>query len=408
MSNIISKNLELLAPAGNMEKLKTAFHFGADAVYLAGKQYGLRAFADNFTRDEIVEATQYAHSLGKKVYVTINIFAKNSDFSELPQYLAFLEKAQVDAVLVSDVGVMDFVLRNSKLAVHVSTQANTTNAHAVNFWRRLGAERVVLARELSIAEIKQIHELCPNVELEAFVHGAMCISYSGRCLLSNYLVNRDGNRGECVQACRWRYQVREVSREDDLPLLEDERGTYIFNSKDMNVLQHLPLLIDAGITSFKIEGRMKSVFYVATVVSAYRRALDAIKKGEFSEQLIAELLEELNKASHRDYTTGFYLDEKETRQYYEDSRAREEYKFIAVVKDVKNGIATVEQRNKFQVGDVLEILSADSQYTCKTLTIKDITDLDGSKVEVANRVQQVLRVPCPYSLQAGDVLRKKS
>lgn len=391
-----------------MEKLKTAFHFGADAVYLAGKQYGLRAFADNFTEDELVYAVQYAHLLGKKVYVTLNIFAKNSDFDALPQYLRFLENTKVDAVLVSDVGVMDFVLQHSKLPIHVSTQANTTNAHAVNFWHKLGAERVVLARELHLTDVKQIHELCPDVQLETFVHGAMCISYSGRCLLSNYLINRDGNRGECVQACRWKWFVREVSRTDELPVMEDERGTYIFNSKDMNMLAHLPLLIDAGVTSFKIEGRMKSTFYVATVVSAYRRALDAICAGKFTEELIAELLAELNKASHRDYTTGFYFDEDASRQYYEDSRAREEYKFIAVVRDVTDGVATVEQRNKFQVGDELEILSANSEYTCKTLRVEDLTTADGEKVTVANRVQQVLRMPCAYNLCCGDILRKKN
>lgn len=407
MSSIISKKLELLAPAGNMEKLKTAFHFGADAVYLAGKQYGLRAFADNFTESEIVEAVQYAHALGKKVYVTLNIFAKNCDFDSLPQYLCFLENAQVDAVLVSDVGVLDFVLQHSKLPVHISTQANTTNGYAVDFWHRLGAERVVLARELPLSDIKQIHERCSNVQLEAFVHGAMCISYSGRCLLSNYLVNRDGNRGECVQACRWKWYVREVSRDDELSVMEDERGTYIFNSKDMNMLAHLPLLIDAGVTSFKIEGRMKSAFYVATVVSAYRRALDAIVAGTFTEQLVGELLAELNKASHRDYTTGFYFDEDASRQYYEDSRAREEYKFIAIVKDVRDGIATVEQRNKFEIGDDLEVLSKNHENTCQILHVSDIMTIDGDKITVANRVQQILRIPCCYDLCSGDILRKK-
>ncbi|MCM1290256.1 MAG: U32 family peptidase [Corallococcus sp.] len=407
MSNIITKKLELLAPAGNMEKLKTAFHFGADAVYLAGKQYGLRAFADNFSPDEIAEAVQYAHALGKKVYVTVNIFAKNGDFDALPQYLNFLEKNRVDAVLVSDVGVMDFVLQHSNLPVHVSTQANTTNAYAVNFWRKLGAERVVLARELSVNDVKQIHEACPEVQLEAFVHGAMCISYSGRCLLSNYLVNRDGNRGECVQACRWQWYVKEVSRTDELPVMEDERGTYIFNSKDMNMLAHLPSLIDAGVVSFKIEGRMKSAFYVATVVSAYRRALDAIAEGRFSARLVCDLLSELDKASHREYTTGFYFNEDASRQYYEDSRAKEEYKFIAVVKGVENGVATVEQRNKFQIGDNLEILSKNSEFTCQNLRVDDIITLDGSTVAVANRVQQVLKIPCRYPLSCGDILRKK-
>lgn len=411
MTNIIAKDvinkLELLAPAGNMEKLKTAFHFGADAVYLAGKSYGLRAFADNFTNEEIAEAAAYAHALGKKVYVTLNIFAKNSDFEGLREYLGILEQAQIDAVLVSDVGVMDFVKNHSKLAIHVSTQANTTNGYAVKFWRDLGAERVVLAREMSLKDIEEVHKMCPSVQLETFVHGAMCISYSGRCLMSNYLVNRDSNRGECVQACRWKWEVKEISRTDSLPVEEDARGTYIFNSKDMNMLAHLPQLINAGVVSFKIEGRMKSPFYVATVVNAYRRALDAVASGNFSKQLIDELNAELNKASHREYTTGFYFGEEETRQYYDDSRAVEEYKFIAVVKEVRENEIVVEQRNKFVVGDVLEALSV-TEFSSKAFEVCSIADSDGNPVEVANRVQQILTIPCPFKLAVGDILRKKN
>lgn len=399
---------ELLAPAGNMEKLKTAFHFGADAVYLAGKRYGLRAFADNFSDEEIAEAVAFAHGLGKKVYVTLNIFAKNSDFQTLGNYLRTLEQAQVDAVLVSDVGVLDFVRKNSRLPIHVSTQANTTNGFAVNFWRNLGAERVVLAREVPLCDIAEIHKMCPDVQLETFVHGAMCISYSGRCLMSNYLTSRDSNRGECVQACRWKWEVREVSRTDSMPVEEDSNGTYIFNSKDMNMLAHLPQLMQAGVVSFKIEGRMKSPFYVATVVNAYRRALDAIEQGVFDEQLARQLNAELNKASHRDYTTGFYFDEEETRQYYADSRAVEEYKFIAVVKEVLgNGKIVVEQRNKFVSGDVLETLSATND-TNKQFEVRAICDLDGNTVEVANRVKQILEINCPYNLYVGDILRKKN
>lgn len=399
---------ELLAPAGNMEKLKTAFHFGADAVYLAGKRYGLRAFADNFSDEEIAEAVAFAHGLGKKVYVTLNIFAKNSDFQTLGNYLRTLEQAQVDAVLVSDVGVLDFVRKNSRLPIHVSTQANTTNGFAVNFWRNLGAERVVLAREVPLCDIAEIHKMCPDVQLETFVHGAMCISYSGRCLMSNYLTSRDSNRGECVQACRWKWEVREVSRTDSMPVEEDSNGTYIFNSKDMNMLAHLPQLMQAGVVSFKIEGRMKSPFYVATVVNAYRRALDAIEQGVFDEQLARQLNAELNKASHRDYTTGFYFDEEETRQYYADSRAVEEYKFIAVVKEVLgNGKIVVEQRNKFVSGDVLETLSATND-TNKQFEVRAICDLDGNTVEVANRVKQILEINCPYNLSVGDILRKKN
>lgn len=397
--------LELLAPAGNMEKLKTAFHFGADAVYLAGKSYGLRAFADNFTNEEIAEAAAFAHSLGKKVYVTLNIFAKNADFDGLQKYLQALEEAQVDALLVSDVGVLDFVQKHSKIAIHISTQANTTNAFAVNFWKNMGAKRVVLARETSLADIAHTHAMCPDVQLEAFVHGAMCISYSGRCLMSNYLVNRDSNRGECVQACRWKWRVQEVSREDSLPVEEDERGTYIFNSKDMNMLSHLPELVNAGVVSFKIEGRMKSSFYVATVVNAYRRALDAMAAGCFSQELAERLNTELNKASHRQYTTGFYFDEEETRQYYADSRAVEEYKFIAVVKEVREGEIVIEQRNKFSVGDVLETLSV-TEFCSQTFTVSSIADTEGNAVQVANKVQQILTISCPYKLSVGDILRK--
>lgn len=402
-----TQKIELLAPAGNMEKLKTAFHFGADAVYLSGKKFGLRAYADNFSDEEIIAAVQYAHALNKKVYVTLNVFPKDSDFVELKSYLSVLENAQVDAVLVSDVGMFDFVRTNSSLAIHVSTQANTLNSNAVRFWRNMGAERVVLARELSLKEIAAIHNSCPNVQLEVFVHGAMCISYSGRCLMSNYLVNRDSNRGECVQACRWKWEVREVSRTDSMPVEEDQRGTYIFNSKDMNVLAHLPQILQSGVVSLKIEGRMKSAFYVATVVSAYRRAIDAIQNGVFTPELCQTLCAELNKASHREYTTGFYFDENETRQFYDDSRAVEEYKFIAVVKESDGGVLTIEQRNKFAVGDVLEILSA-AENTCKTFTVTNICDQDGNTVEVANRVQQILRIPCPYKLLNGDILRRKN
>ena len=389
-----------------MEKLQTAFHFGADAVYLAGKRYGLRAFADNFTDEEIAEACAYAHERGKKVYVTLNIYARDFDFDGLADYLKVLEQAQVDAVLVSDVGVFDFVKKSSSLPIHISTQANTTNSYAVRHWRDAGAERVVLARELPLREIADIHTRCPDVQLEAFVHGAMCISYSGRCLMSNYLANRDGNRGECVQACRWQWEVREVSRADAMPVLEDERGTYIFNSKDMNMLAHLPKLIDAGVVSFKIEGRMKSAFYVATVVAAYRRALDAIENGRFTDELICELNTELNKASHREYTTGFYLDEEETRQFYESSKAVEEYKFIAVIRDMGSEKALIEERNKFTVGEELEILSS-NEYSGKTFIVEYAKDEKGADVTVCNKVKQLLTINCPYPLQSGDILRKK-
>lgn len=404
----LAKNVELLAPAGSMEKLITAIHFGANAVYLAGKRYGLRAYADNFDDGEIAEAVAYAHERGVKVYVTLNIFAKNADFDDLADYLKVLENANVDAVLISDVGIFDFVKSNSKLAIHISTQANTTNKYAVKFWKEHGAERVVLAREVPLSDVAEIAEFCPDVQIEAFVHGAMCISMSGRCLMSNYLANRDANRGECVQACRWQWQVREVGRSDEdfMPVCEDDRGTYIFNSKDMNMLAHLPEVLGAGVVSLKVEGRMKSAFYVATVINAYRRALDAIASGAFDEALILELNAELDKASHREYTTGFYFDEEQTRQYYPSSKATETYKFVAVVKAVNpDGTITIEQRNKFVLGETLETLST-TPDTNKPFAVTSCVDENGAPVEICNKVKQILTINCPYKLQVGDILRK--
>lgn len=400
------KKIELLAPAGNMEKLQTALHFGADAVYFSGKLWGLRAYAGNFADSEIVEAVRLCHEAGAKAYVTLNIFASNGDFDGLSKYLRLLERAETDAVIVSDAGVFDFVREHSALPIHVSTQANTTNKYAAAHWAKLGAERVVLAREVPLTEIAEISDFCPDLQLEVFVHGAMCVSYSGRCLMSNYLAGRNANRGECVQACRWEWQVREVSREDWLPVYEDSRGSYIFNSKDMNMLSHLSELASAGVDCFKIEGRMKSSFYVATVVGAYRRALDAMAQGSFTAELAAELQRELDKASHREYTTGFYFGD-EQRQYYDSSKAAEKYKFIAVVKRVNgDGSAVVELRNKFAVGDVLETLTANDDCG-KSFTVRYAVDEEGNELSVCNRVKQLLTVNCPYQLSVGDFLRKR-
>ena len=272
-----NSKIELLAPAGDKEKLLTALHFGADAVYFAGKNYGLRALSSNFTNEEMKEAVELVHSKGKKAYVTLNIYAHNKDFSGLKEYLEFLEKIKVDAVLISDLGMLEFVKTHApNLPIHISTQANTTNKYSTAFYKKMGAERVVLARELSIEEIREIHETNPDIELEAFVHGAMCISYSGRCLLSNYLMNRDANHGECVQACRWKYYITEEKRLDKhFEIQEDDRGTYIMNSKDLCLIEYLDQIIKAGVYSLKIEGRMKSPYYVGTVVNAYRRAIDS-------------------------------------------------------------------------------------------------------------------------------------
>ena len=391
--------MELLAPAGNFDKLVTAVHYGADAVYFSGKKFGLRAFAGNFDEDEIFKAMDYLHERGKKGYVTLNIVAKDEDFVGLDDYLKLLIDAKVDGLIVSDVGLIYYIRKNfPSLNVHVSTQANVNNSQSAKFFADLGCTRIVLARELSLEDIKKMHQtLGDKIELEAFVHGAMCISYSGRCLLSNYLTGRDSNRGACVQACRWKYYIREENRQDELPIEEDERGTYILNSKDMCLIDHLKELEEAGIDSLKIEGRMKSDYYVASVVNAYRRALDG-----FSDYDV--LHNELEKTSHRRYTTGFYFG-AEDKEYLESSMPVQTYVFIAkVVEDAKEGQVKVEMRNRFRVGDILEVLSPDGNFL-KTITISKIIDSKDEEIDDAKRVQEIVTINCPYSLKAGDILR---
>lgn len=391
--------MELLAPAGNFDKLVTAVHFGADAVYFSGKKFGLRAFAGNFDEDEIYKAMEFLHSHGKKGYITLNIVAKDSDFVGLDDYLKVLVDAKVDGLIVSDVGLIYYIRKNfPSLNVHVSTQANVNNSQSAKFFVDMGCTRIVLAREMSIEDIKKMHSsLGDKVELEAFVHGAMCISYSGRCLLSNYLSGRDSNHGACVQACRWKYYIREESREDELPIEEDERGTYILNSKDLCLIDHLKELEEAGVSSLKIEGRMKSDYYVASVVNAYRRALDGFDDFEV-------LHSELEKTSHRRYTTGFYFG-ADDKEYLEDSMPVQSYVFIAkVVEDAVDGYVKVEMRNRFRVGDTIEILSADDNFL-KTITITEITNSKGENIDDAKRVQEIVTINCPYPLKSGDILR---
>jgi len=395
--------MELLAPAGNFEKFLTAMHFGADAVYLAGNRFGLRAFAGNFSDEEIEKAVKIAHEKGKKVYVTLNIIAKDSDFVGLKEYLKFLQSQHVDAVIVADIGMLHFVrVHAPMLDVHVSTQANIINSYSANLMVELGAKRLILARELSLQEVAEIRKNVPEkVEIEVFVHGAMCMAYSGRCLLSNYLTGRDSNHGECVQACRWKYMVREVSRDDELEVQEDERGSYIFNSKDLNMLPYLKELEKIGVNSVKIEGRMKSAYYVATVVNAYRQALDMLPKPPSKE-----LCEELLKASHRRYTTGFYFHD-ENKQFTEDSMPVQESEFVAVVcRDCDGENVEIEMRNKFALGDELEILSPDKKCFNKKLKIQNIKNSIGEEISECKVVQEKVTVPCKLPLKVGDILRK--
>ena len=399
---------ELLAPAGNFSKLKTAVYYGADAVYIGGKSFSLRALSDNFTDEEIARAVEYAHGKNVKVYVTVNLFAKNSDFDKAKEYFKFLYSVGVDAVLITDIGLIDLCKEVApKLPIHLSTQANTLNKYAVRAWKNYGLERVVLARELSLAEIAEIREFVPDIELEAFAHGAMCISYSGRCLLSNYLNGRDSNRGECVQACRWSYELREKNKGGEYyPIEEDERGSYILNSKDLNMISHIDEMVDAGVISLKIEGRMKSEYYLATVINAYRRAIDEYCKIGDKYKENQTFYDELIKTSHRAFTTAYTLGDNRDTVNYSDSQSVGEKQFIAVVtKSMEGGYAEIEMRNRFKKSDVLEILSPSENFN-KTFIVNEMYDEDGNEILDAKIVQQKIRIKCEFDLQAGDILRK--
>ena len=398
---------ELLAPAGNMEKLHMALLYGADAVYLGGKMFGLRAFASNFSLAEMDEAVAFAHSLHKKVYVTVNIFAHNEDINNLPDYLRNLQAIGVDALLISDFGVWS-VAREiiPEMPLHVSTQANTTNWAAVKAWENLGASRVVLARELSFTEMKEIGNKT-EVELEAFVHGAMCISYSGRCWLSSYLTGRDGNRGACAQVCRWEFSLTEKNRPGEVyDVAGDDQGTYIMNSKDLCLLPYLPQLMEAGICSFKIEGRMKSAHYAASVVSVYRRAIDACWRDPQHYTVKQEWLDELEKVSHRPYTTGFALGKPDaTAQVYTTSSYLQTHEFVGLVRDWDNGRLTVEQRNHMKEGETLEVFCPDGSL--RTLVLKEMRNQDGEPIVAAQHPQMVFTCRAAESIPESSILRRK-
>lgn len=402
----MNKRIELLAPAGDMERLKTAIYFGADAVYFAGKKFGLRAFSNNFDLEEISLAVKYCHQHNVKAYVTVNILAHNYDFEGMIEYLKFLDQEHVDGVIVADLGIASLVKQYTNLELHVSTQANITNKYSALMWVKLGAKRLVLARELSIEEIKEIKEAVgENIEIECFAHGAMCISYSGRCLLSNYFTHRDSNKGACAQPCRWNYALYSKYKEKELdgyyPIEEDSHGTYILNSKDMCLISHLKKLQEAGITSLKIEGRMKTPYYVATVVNAYRRAID-----EMDQEPSFNYIEELEKTSHRLFTTGFYFNDDQ-KTNIDQSLLTQSHNFIGIVKeDYKDGYALIEMRNKFVLGDELEVLSP-YEYFNQTIKVVEILDEKGQKIEIANKVQQRLLLKTNIPLHQNDILRKK-
>ena len=406
------KKIELLAPAGDMEKLKTAIIYGADAVYFGGELFSLRAGAGNLSIEEIREAMDFIHEHNAKGYMTINIYPHNDDIPPLKAYLEKIKDIPIDAFLVSEPGVMTIVKSIIPDAeIHISTQANTTNYMTAAFWvQQMGATRIVAAREMSLEELKEMKKvLPPDTEIEAFVHGAMCMSYSGRCLLSNFMVGRDANRGSCTHPCRWKYSLVEEKRPGEYyPIEEDERGSYIMNSRDLCMLDKLPDLIDAGIYSLKIEGRMKSPFYVATVVSAYRAALDSYLDNPDNYEFQEKWFTELCKASHREFYHGFYYSKPDSSgQNYSSSDYTREYSFIGVVRGFEHdtGLTIVEQRNKFSVGEDIEVFGPRTEYTDEI--VREMYDEDNNPIESAPHPQQIIKIKLSKAYPENFILRKK-
>ena len=400
---------ELLAPAGNLEKLMTAINFGADAVYLGGSRLNLRAFADNFSDKDLEDGLKYAHARGKKVYVTVNVFPHNDDLTGIEDYLRGLQDMGVDALIVSDPGIISIARETvPELELHLSTQANTVNWKTAEFWYRQGVKRIVLAREMTMEEASEIKRRVPEgCEIEAFVHGSMCMSYSGRCVISNYMTGRDSNRGECAQPCRYKYYITEEKRPGEyFPILEDNRGTYLLNSKDMCMIEHIPDLVKSGIDSFKIEGRMKSSFYVACVVKSYRQAIDAYFENPKGYEVKQEWIDNLMKASHRKYFTGFYYNDPD-RQIFENSSYIRDYDIVGIVRgfEASTGTAVVEQRNKVFDGDSVDVLRAVGDNF--TVRINDLRNEEGSKIDAAPVAQMIYRFSSDKELKPSDMLVKK-
>lgn len=408
----LNEKPELLAPAGNLEKLKIAIIYGADAVYIGGEEFSLRVAAENFTTEEIAEGVKFAHDRGKKVYLTANIIPHNDDIDEYAEFLRTVKDTGLDAVILSDLGMFSITKEIAPdLDIHVSTQSNNVNYMSAETWYKLGATRVVLAREMSLGEIKEIRErTSPELELEAFVHGAMCISYSGRCLLSNYMAGRDSNHGECAHPCRWKYFLMEEQRPGEyMPVYENERGTFIYNSKDLCMLQDIDKVIESGLCSLKIEGRVKSEFYLATVVKAYRMAIDnyyLAKTENVEYKFDTKLLDEVKKVSHRDYTTGFYFGKPLGKeQHYESSSYIRNYDMVGIVLeyDKNTRMAKVMQKNRFFVGNKVEFLRPYGDF-CE-LTIEYMTDENGTAIEVANHPQSIIYIKCDTELESDTFMR---
>lgn len=405
------EKIELLAPAGDLEKLKTAIDYGADAVYFGGEVFSLRAGAGNFSKEEMLEGIKYVHDHGKKCHLTLNIFPHNYDIDALEKYLHEIKNFGIDAFIVSDPGTIMMVkeiIPNAE--IHLSTQANLTNYKTAEFWAKQGVKRVVMARELSLDEMITMREKIPaELDTEAFIQGAMCISYSGRCLLSNFMIQRDANKGECAHPCRWKYKIIEEQRPgEEYPIEEDERGTYIMNSKDLCMIEHIPDIVKAGISSAKIEGRMKSAFYVATVVGVYRKAIDKYYEDPENYQFDPAWLTELKKVSHRDFTTGFYYGKADNEaQNYETSAYTRDYDFIGKVLDFDEDtmVATVEQRNKMVLGDDIEVFGPYTDFWEQKLDY--LKDEDGNDLESAPHPQQILKIKMAHPVSKNFMLRKR-
>lgn len=404
------RNIELLIPASSLEVLKVAVMFGADAVYIGGEAFGLRAKAKNFSLEEMKEGVEFAHAHDVKVYVTANILAHNKDLDGAREYFEELKQVGMDALIISDPGM--FTIAKEVLPdvdIHISTQANNTNYATFNFWYKMGARRVVTARELSLEEIKTIRKNIPDdLEIETFIHGAMCISYSGRCLLSSFMAGRDANQGACTHPCRWKYSVVEESRPGEyMPVYENERGTFIFNSKDLCMIEHIPELVEAGIDSFKIEGRMKTALYVATVARTYRLAIDDyLRDPEYYRSRIPFYKSEISKCTYRQYTTGFFFGkpDKDT-QIYDSNTYEHEYTYLGIAGDCNgDGLYSVEQRNKFSVGETIEVMKPDgTNIECSVIEIKDD---EGNSMECAPHPKQRLWINLGTKLDRYDILRR--
>lgn len=404
------KKPELLIPASSLEVLKTAVIFGADAVYIGGEAFGLRAKAKNFSPEDMKEGIEFAHAHGVRVHVTVNILAHNDDLAGVEEYLKELKSLGPDALIIADPAIFQMAKEICpEIERHVSTQANNTNYGTYRFWWELGAKRVVTARELSLKEIKEIRERIPEeMEIESFIHGAMCISYSGRCLLSNFFTGRDANQGACTHPCRWKYAVVEETRPGEyMPVYENERGTYIFNSKDLCMIEHIPEMVDAGIDSFKIEGRMKTALYVATVARTYRKAIDDYFESEEKyRENMPWYLDQISNCTYRQFTTGFYFGKpSEESQIYDNNTYVKEYTYLGIIGEEKDGLYRIEQRNKFSIGETIEIMKPNGDNI--EVTVSRIVDEEGQEQESAPHPKQVLYVRLDQKAEPGDILRRR-